>query len=343
MRVAVIGAGNFGTAVANVVARNGFETHLWMRDADQHAQMCSQRENLRYLPGHRLADNVEPSLDLEHATATSDVIYVTVPSASFRQVCEDFTPFVRDGAFVVSATKGIEENGFRLMSQILEQVIVQASVGVISGPNIAEELASGEITATVVASRDAALCDAVQGQLNSANFRCYKSDDVLGVELGGALKNVYGIISGMAHALEVGENTVAVLITRALAEMSRFAVSMGANPYTFLGLAGVGDLYVTSTSPLSRNYQLGAKLGAGATLDEAMNDLGKLAEGVNTVRLVRDQSRRLGVAMPLVEALYGLLFEGASLRRSIAEVVRREQEFVVEFASPTEWRLNQKD
>ena len=338
MRVAIVGAGNFGTAVANIVAGNGVDTYLWMRDREQLADIHAHRENRRYLPGHRLAERVTPSADLAAAVGASDVVFVTVPSASFRAVADELRGLAKPGACAVSATKGIEADGFRLMSQILEAALPKAKVGVISGPNLAEEMADGRYTGTVVASRHQALCNTVQELLRSPTFRVYESDDVYGVELGGALKNIYAIVCGLATALGVGQNALAMLVTRSLAEMGRFAVALGANPLTFLGLAGVGDLFATCTSPLSRNFQLGAKLGQGATLSEAMEDLGKLAEGVNTVRAVCAKSAELGVYMPLADALRRLLFGGEGLQDLVVDLMTSEQRVDVEFTAPAAWR-----
>ena len=337
MKVAIVGAGNFGTAIANIVAKNGFPAYLWMRDPAQLADMRAHRENRRYLKGHPLDDNVVPSGDLAESVGASDVLFVTVPSASFRQVTRDVAAHAKPGAFAVSGTKGVESDGFRLMSQILDELLPECGTGVISGPNLAEEIAGAHFTGTVVASRSADLRAAVQRVLASPTLRVYSSDDVYGVELGGALKNVYAIICGMAAALEVGQNTVAMLITRSLAEMSRFAVSLGANPFTFLGLAGVGDLMVTCTSPLSRNFQLGFQVGKGSTLEEAMEQLGRLAEGVNTLRVIRAKTTELGVYMPLVEGLHRVLYEGYGIGQVVNDLMTSEQMVDVEFASPETW------
>ena len=338
MRVAIVGAGNFGTAVANIVAGNGIDTCLWMRDRDQLADIRASGENRRYLPGHPLAPRVAPTCDLAAAVGSSDMLFVTVPSASFRAVAADLRGAAKPGTFAISATKGIEADGFQLMSQILEAALPTARIGVISGPNLAEEMADGRYTGTVVASRHEPLRRAAREALKSASFRVYDSDDVYGVELGGALKNIYAIVCGLAATLEVGQNALAMLVTRSLAEMGRFAVSLGADPFTFLGLAGVGDLFATCTSPLSRNFQLGAKLARGATLEQAMNDLGKLAEGVNTVRVVCAKAAELGVYMPLAAALHRLLFEGEDLAGIIGGLMASEQRLDVEFTTPSAWR-----
>lgn len=338
MEVAIIGGGNFGTAIANIAAGNGHITHLWMRDAEQVADCVKHRENRRYLPGHRLHDNVRPTDDLAEALDDSTVIFMSVPSASFRSVSEQVADHSDADDIVISATKGIERradgSGFRLMSEILREVVPARRLGVLSGPNLAEEIADGHYTGTVVASTDVAVCNMVREVLKSETFRVYDNQDVYGVELAGALKNIYAIVCGIAAGLGVGQNTLGMLITRSLAEMSRFAVSQGANPFTFLGLAGVGDLLVTCASPLSRNHQLGKLVAQGVTLDEAQQRLGKLAEGVNTLRVVCEQAQRLEVYMPLAAGLHRLLFDGDDLTGVVTELMTGGQPVDVAFAQP---------
>ena len=224
-------------------------THLWMRDAEQAADVARRRENRRYLPGHTLATGVNPTADLATAAAAAELLFVTVPSQSFREVCGQIEPHIAPPRCADQRYWGIDADGFRLMSQLLEQHTPSHRVGVLSGPNLAEEIADGQYTGTVVASADAEACALVQEVMRNERLRVYVSADLYGVELGGALKNIYAIICGLAAGLGVGQNTVGMLITRALAEMSRFAVSMGGNPFTFLGLSGVGDLLVTCSSP----------------------------------------------------------------------------------------------
>ncbi len=337
MEVAILGGGNFGTAIANIVAKNGYLTHLWMRDEQQVADCIAHGENRRYLPGHPLEVQLAPTADFAEAVARSAVCFVTVPSASFREVSEQLATFTRPQDILVSATKGIEAPGFQLMSQILREVTGSERIGVLSGPNLAEEIADSQYTGTVIASTDVKLCETVQTILSSETFRVYDSSDVYGVELAGALKNIYAIICGMAAGLKVGQNTVGMLITRSLAEMSRFAVSMGANPLTFLGLAGVGDLLVTCTSPLSRNFQLGFRLGEGMTLEGALADLGKLAEGVNTLKVVYDRSQELNVYMPLVAGLYQVIYAGRGIVEVVSNLMASDQGVDVEFVAPSQW------
>ncbi|WP_458238564.1 NAD(P)H-dependent glycerol-3-phosphate dehydrogenase, partial [Pseudomonas sp. P5_A2_2] len=260
--IAVLGGGSFGTAVANLLAENGLQVLQWMRDPEQAEAMRVNRENPRYLKGIKILPGVTPVTDLQATLDACDLCFVALPSSALRSVLVPHAERLT-GKLLVSLTKGIEAHTFKLMSEILEEIAPQARIGVLSGPNLAREIAEHALTATVVASEDEELCQQVQAALHGRTFRVYASADRFGVELGGALKNVYAIIAGMAVALGMGENTKSMLITRALAEMTRFAVNQGANPMTFLGLAGVGDLIVTCSSPKSRNYQVGFALGQG--------------------------------------------------------------------------------
>ncbi len=246
--IAVLGGGSFGTAIANLLAENGQAVRQWMRDPEQAEAIRTRRENPRYLKGVKVHPGVEPVTDLERTLADCQLIFVALPSSALRKVLQPHQAALTD-KLLVSLTKGIEAHTFKLMSEILEEIAPQARIGVISGPNLAREIAEHELTATVVASEDDELCARVQAALHGRTFRVYASRDRFGVELGGALKNVYAIMAGLAAAMDMGENTRSMLITRALAEMTRFAVKLGANPMTFLGLAGVGDLIVTCSSP----------------------------------------------------------------------------------------------
>ncbi len=330
--IAVLGGGSFGTAVANLLAENGHRVRQWMRDPGQAEAIRVNRENPRYLKGIKVLDLVEPVTDLQSTLADCQLVFVALPSSALRSV---LTPHVEllTGKMLVSLIKGIEAQTFKLMSEILEDIAPKARIGVLSGPNLAREIAEHALTATVVASEDEELCEQVQAALHGRTFRVYASADRFGVELGGALKNVYAIISGMAAALGMGENTKSMLITRALAEMTRFAVSQGANPMTFLGLAGVGDLIVTCSSPKSRNYQVGFALGQGLSLDEAVTRLGEVAEGVNTLKVLKVKAQELQVYMPLVAGLHAILFEGRTLEQVIEQLMRAEPKTDVDFIS----------
>ena len=333
--IVVLGGGSFGTAIANAIASNGFATHLWMRDPEKAQRAQTQRENSDYLPGYRLADSLTVISDLQHAVTNRDIVFVSVPSASFREVVRQAKPYISASAMVVSTTKGIGRDGFELMSEILAQELPYTPVGVFSGPNFAKEMVAGQLTGSVIASRSPELIRQVHDLLSSERFRVYSSSDCYGVELAGALKNIYAIIAGMAAARNYGHNTLALLMTRALSEMGRFAHALGADPMTFLGLAGVGDLILTCGSDLSRNYRMGYAMGSGQSLTAAIKGVGQVVEGVNTLRLVKQKAEDLGVAMPLVEALYALLFEGESADSIIKQLMLSEQNSDVDFTGAT--------
>ncbi|WP_205340442.1 NAD(P)H-dependent glycerol-3-phosphate dehydrogenase [Denitrificimonas caeni] len=330
--IAVLGGGSFGTAVANLLASNQYPVRLWMRNAEQALAINDNRQNPRYLKGVPILEEVVAVTDLAATLAECELVFVALPSTALRSVLSPYAEAL-SGKMLVSTTKGIEAQTFMLMSQILEDIAPLARVGVLSGPNLAREVAAHALTASVVASEDEDLCRTVQAVLHGPTFRVYASRDRFGVELGGALKNVYAIIAGMAAAMGMGENTKSMLITRALAEMTRFAVKLGANPMTFLGLAGVGDLIVTCTSPKSRNYQVGFALGEGLSLDEAVERLGEVAEGVNTLKVLKAKSQELDVYMPLVAGLHAILFEGRTLEQIIGGLMTGEPKTDVDFIS----------
>lgn len=332
--VTVLGGGSFGTALASIAADNGFPVKQWLRDETLARQINEQRRNLRYLPDYEINSNVQATTNVIEAVAGADIIFVAIPSKAFASVVDQAREHLSKDQILISTAKGIQEDGFQLMSEILKTHTPSEHIGVLSGPNLAKEIAQKQMTGTVVASKDAVTREAIQQVLGCKYFRVYASDDVFGVELGGALKNIYAIASGMASALGVGENTKSMLITRSLAEMSRFAVAMGANPMTFLGLSGVGDLIVTCTSPLSRNFRVGYAIGEGKSLDEAVASLGQVAEGVNTIRLVRNKSIEMEVYMPLACGLYEVLFNQLPVQQVIHGLMTGQQNSDVEFVLP---------
>lgn len=311
LKFAFLGGGSFGTAMANLAAKNGCDATLWVRDKRTVKALQKTYVNKKYLPNHKLDDRLKFSHELEDAVRGVDVIFVAVPSSAFREILTQIRPFITHQA-VVSLTKGMEKDTYALMSDIITDVLPEVNFGVMSGPNLAVEIMDNMPSATVIASESEPLRKAVQTALHSAFFRVFASADVKGVELGGALKNIYAIAMGMAAAYEVGENTKAMLLTRALAEMSRFGVAVGADPLTFLGLSGVGDLYATCSSTLSRNYRVGYMLGQGISLEQAVKKLGQTAEGVNTIAQVHTRSKELGVYMPITHALHAVLYEDKS-------------------------------
>ena len=308
LRLAFLGGGSFGTAMANLAARNGCDTTLWVRNKRTVKAMIKTQTNKKYLPGYKLDDSLKYSHDLAAAVKDKDIIFIAVPGLAFRETLKNIAPFI-SGQSIVSLTKGMEKDTFAMMSDIIKDELPEVNFGVMSGPNLAIEIMKNMPSATVIASESEPLRHAVQAALHSAFFRVFASDDVKGVELGGALKNIYAIAMGMAAAYDVGENTKAMILTRALAEMSRFGVEAGANPLTFLGLSGVGDLYATCSSELSRNYRIGNMLGRGMSIEAAVKKLGQTAEGVNTIQQVHEKATKEGIYMPITHALYAVIYE----------------------------------
>jgi len=332
-KISVIGGGSFGTVIANITAENGYDVSFWMRSESKAEQLNRTRENSQYLPNYQLNERVVATSDMAAAVKDSSLIFVAVPSSSFRQVVRDMVPHLAQSTVLVSTTKGIESGSFDLMTQILHQEAPNAKVGVLSGPNLAVEIAKKNLTGTVIASPDEQVRELVKSALKSQYFRVYANNDMFGVELGGSLKNIYAIIAGIATALGMGHNTNSMLVTRALTEMARFGKELGADPMTFLGLAGVGDLIVTCSTPLSRNYRIGLALGKDVPLEEAIAELGQVAEGVNTVKLVQEKAEELGVYMPLASGLYKIIYESDSLENIISSLMLSELALDVEFAA----------
>lgn len=330
-KISVLGGGSFGSVIANIIAANGFPVCLWVRDELAASRIRDSGENEAYLPGYKLSPLVDVTSDLQLAVKSAETLFFAVPSSAFRALAQQVQDWLGAGARVVSAAKGIEINTFLLPSEVLKETLPNAQVGVISGPNLAREIANGEITATVVSHPEQRFCQHIQQLLVSNHFRVYSNYDQYGVELAGALKNIYAIVAGITDSMGAGHNTKSLMLTRSLAEMSRFAVSMGANPMTFLGLSGIGDLYVTCSSPLSRNFRIGQALGNGMSLSQAIADIGQVAEGVNTTKMVKHKADKLGIYMPLASALYAILFEQGTIVDSIKSMMVSEQNLDVDF------------
>lgn len=333
-KVTVLGGGSFGTALASIAANNHFATQLWVRNQQLAEEINLTKRNRRYQPNLLLAPSLSATSCLKTALSQANLVFMAIPSKGFAEVLHQALPFMHPEQIVVSTTKGFEEKGFKLMSELLQEITGFAHLGILSGPNLASELAQQQLTATVIASPCELTRLRVQEVLGNHYFRVYANTDMYGAELGGALKNIYAIAVGIAVALGRGENTKSMLMTRALAEMSRFAVSLGANPLTFLGLSGVGDLIVTCSSPLSRNFRVGYALGEGKQLEQIIADLGQVAEGVKTVKLVKEQADQRQIYMPLLQALYKVLFEGQDPKQLAASLMTKQQSTDVEFVLP---------
>ncbi len=327
-RIAILGAGSWGTALALMFGATGRAVTLWARDAALMESIRANRVNTRYLPGFALPPSVALSADIGETVASADFIVWAVPSGAFREVSQLVAPCLSPSTVLVSATKGLEEETCLRMSQVLAEVIPDASerTVVLSGPNLALEMARGVPTAGVVASTSSEAARRVQALalgLPEPTFRLYTGRDVTGVELGGAIKNVIAIGAGVCDGLGFGDNSKAGLVTRGLAETMRLGVALGAETATFLGLSGVGDLFATTNSRLSRNYRVGLGLGLGKRLPDILQELGQVAEGVPTTRVVCALAQRCHIEMPLCQALRSVLFENRDAPQVIRELMLR--------------------
>jgi len=330
LKVVVLGGGSFGTVLANLAASNGYKVSLWVRDSEHALRINSEGANKPYHPELKLSENILASESLKDVMQDASIIFVATPSIIFDQIIIRMSKFINNEAYVISCTKGIIDNPFRTLSQIISSEI-KNSIGVLSGPNLAKEIADNKVAGTVIASPNNKLKNTVKLVLSSENFKIYSSNDMHGVELAGALKNIYAVICGMAESLNVGENAIGLILTRSMAEMTRFAVVKGANPVTFLGLSGMGDLVATCMSSLSRNYQLGFNLGKGMNLSEAKSAVGQVAEGIRTLEVIRNESKKLNIKMPLVESMYNIIYKNASPDILVKDLINNPNEVDVEF------------
>ena len=328
MRCAVLGSGSWGTALAIQLARSGDDVWVWARSEEAARRIEQTRENSRYLPGIPVPDGMVFSADLPAVLRGAAVVVVAVPSQHLRNVMQAAGPLIDAGAVVCCASKGVENGTLLTMAEVMEEVLpttLHGRICALAGPSFAREVAEGRPTAVVVASHDAAAADVVAEAFHGGAFRAYHTDDVVGAELGGALKNVIAIATGVADGIGAGLNARAALITRGLAEIGRLAVHRGANPLTLAGLAGMGDLVLTCTGDLSRNRRVGLGLGAGRSLDDILAELGQVAEGVMTTRSARNLGRAAGVDMPITEEMYRMLFEDKPVPEVLRDLLGRER------------------
>ncbi len=323
LRCAVIGAGAWGTAIADRLARNGHDTLLWAREADVVDAINSHHENTRFLAGAPLGHTLRATSDMNEALRGARIVIYAAPSHVLRSVVAAGRAFIEKNAVLGVASKGIERESLMLMTELVASETANDVVA-LSGPSFAAEVAAGQPTAIVAAGRNLEAAHAIQHALSSPAFRVYTTDDVTGVELGGSLKNVMAVATGILDGLGLGYNPRAALITRGLAEMTRLGVALGARAETFAGLAGLGDLVLTCTGALSRNRAVGVAVGQGLTLEQALSGKESVAEGVVTTQSAKALAGRVGVAMPIVEATHRILFDGQPPREAIVELMGRE-------------------
>ncbi len=324
MRIAVVGSGSWGTALAATLGDAGHETSLWGRDAAAMADIGARRENQRYLPGRLLAPAIRATADLAAAVADSVVVVLALPSAAVRSLCQRLVPQLAPGAVIVCAAKGLEDETRLTMDAVVSAVLPALPVVLLSGPTFAVEVARGLPAAVVVASRDLGAAATAQRAFATDRLRAYTTEDVVGVAIGGALKNVIAIAAGCSDGLGFGNNARAALITRGLHEMGRLAERRGGNPLTLSGLAGLGDLVLTCTSDLSRNRKVGLALAAGESLPAITNRLGQVAEGVGTARIAEALAAEVGIEMPITSQVAAVLAGTRTPREAVADLLSRE-------------------
>ena len=321
LRVAVIGGGSFGTTIAHLTSRN-VATVLWSRRPEIAQELNAHHTNERYLPGHRVDEAVRATSSLEEAVRDADVVVMGVPSHGMREVLKEVSRSIRAWVPVVSLAKGLEPGTHLRMTEIVGEILPDHPAGVLTGPNLAREIMAGYAAASVIAFERMEIARQLQGVFHSGLFRVYTNHDVIGCELGGALKNVVAIATGMGDGLGVGDNTRSAVITRGLAELTRLGVALGGEPATFAGLTGMGDLVATCISRQSRNRHVGEQLGRGRTLQEIVAEMDQVAEGVKTAPVVLELGARLGVDLPIAREVYGVLYEGHTPRDAYRGLLR---------------------
>ena len=319
------GAGSWGSALAVLLANNGHEVTLWTHDPHEIEMLSTKREQVEKLPGVKLPDNIMIEADLKTALTDEDVVVMAVPSPVVRMVAKQMSPFIKDGQIIVNVAKGIEDVTYKTLSDIIEEEIPNAEVCVLSGPSHAEEVGRGIPTTVVVGAKNKETAEMLQDVFMNKVFRVYTSSDIVGIELGGALKNVIALAAGTVDGLGYGDNTKAALMTRGIAELTRLGEALGGKPETFSGLTGVGDLIVTCTSVHSRNRKAGYLMGKGMTAEEAMKEVKMVVEGVYSAKAALGLAKKCNVAVPIVEAVNRVLFENADPKEEVSNLLLRER------------------
>jgi glycerol-3-phosphate dehydrogenase (NAD(P)+) len=336
-KIGVIGAGSWGTTLANLLAGKGFEVKLWAREEEVFQEIKNRRVNGLFLPEVELDPRLRPVRSFEEALREKELVLLVVPSHVFRQVLTNIKPYLRPDMLLMAATKGIENESLMVMSQVAASVLDDnwlLKFACLAGPSFAKEVCQKYPTAVTIASPDMEHAETLQQAFYTEFFRVYVTQDLIGAQLGGALKNVIAIAAGAADALRFGHNARAALITRGLAEIARLGVAMGANPLTFAGLAGMGDLVLTCTGDLSRNRTVGLKIGTGMRLEEITGGMKMVAEGINTARSAYELGRKMDVEMPITTQVYQILYEGKDPREAVKELMTRGLKAELEHEAP---------
>ncbi len=325
MKIAVIGSGSWGTAIAILLSSRGHNVYLWSWIQEETDRLKADRENKEFLPGVRFPETIHCSHDMAECVEGAELIITAAPSPATRTTAKQLSPHVAEGQKMINISKGLEQHSMLRLSEVYKEEIPQADISVMSGPSHAEEVSRGLPTTNVVASNDMETAKFIQDVFMGDTFRVYTSTDIAGVELGGALKNVIALCAGISDGLGYGDNTKAALMTRGLAEIARLGVAMGAKEETFMGLSGVGDLIVTCTSMHSRNRRAGILLGEGKTLQETLDEIHMVVEGVNTATAAYEMAKKYNVEMPIVEEAYNILYNGTNAREAVMRLMTREK------------------
>ncbi len=328
-KIGLIGAGSWGTALSKLAADNGHEVTVWSIVKEEIEMLQENREHLDKLPGVKLPENISYTTELAAAIEGKDMCILAVPSPFTRSTAAMMKPFVKEGQIIVNVAKGVEEKTLMTLSEIIGQEVPQADVAVLSGPSHAEEVGKGMPTTIVVGSKTKETAEYIQNLLMNKVFRVYTSPDILGIELGGALKNVIALAAGIADGLGCGDNTKAALITRGIAEIARLGMTMGGKPETFSGLTGIGDLIVTCASMHSRNRRAGILIGQGKTMQEAMDEVKQVVEGVYSAKAAMGLAEKYGVEIPIIEQVNLVLFEGKPAAQALDELMLRDKKIEI--------------
>lgn len=336
-KVSIIGAGSWGTALSIALSKVGHKVKMWSIFEEEINMINNMREHIHKLPGVMIPEGITCTSDLEECLEESDAVIMVVPSQTTRENVKNMSKYIKDGTIIVSCSKGIEEGTGKRISQVIEEEIPQSQVVVLSGPSHAEEVARDLPTTVVAASMNIEAAEFVQDLFMSPKFRVYTSHDIIGVELGAALKNVIALCAGISDGLGFGDNTKAALMTRGIAEISRLGIALGASSQTFSGLAGIGDLIVTCTSMHSRNRRAGILIGQGKSAKEAMDEVKMVVEGVTTTKAAYELALKTGVQMPITTEAYEVLFKGKNAKQAVADLMMRSKKNELEELGETSW------
>jgi glycerol-3-phosphate dehydrogenase (NAD(P)+) len=337
MKIGIVGAGSWGTAMAYSLSQKDYEISIWDKDIELIEGIKNSRQNIKYLPGVVLKSNIKTTDTLEECILDANFIVIGVPSHAVRSVCSAMKSKITTDQIVVNLAKGIENGSLKRMSEVIEEFLPDNKIVILSGPSHAEEVSKDIPTTVVAASKTEEASKLTQDIFSTKFLRIYTNPDIIGVELGGAVKNIIALAAGITDGLGYGDNTKAALMTRGIAEITRLGVALGAKPSTFAGLSGIGDLIVTCTSMHSRNRRAGILIGQGKSIEEALKEVNMVVEGVNTTKSTYELSKKIGVEMPITNELYKALFEDKNPREAVNDLMLREQKLEMEDVASSIW------